>query len=79
MDYYSILDPLVQTSQYISIKFPLQLKIIKCATNQDSLLLATLWYHIEILFEFFYIYQNLQSCFVIKSVLLRRKHKEKLF
>ena len=43
--YYSILDPLGKRSQYISIKFPFinSLKIWKCATNQDSLLLAPLW------------------------------------
>ena len=35
-----------QRSQYISIKFPLinSLKILKCATNRDSPLLATLQY-----------------------------------
>ena len=45
--YYSILNSLGQRSQYISIKFPLHnsLKITKCATNQDRLvLLATLRY-----------------------------------
>ena len=38
---FSILELFVQRSQYISIKFSL-LKIWKCDTNQDILLLATL-------------------------------------
>jgi hypothetical protein len=44
--YYSILELYGQRSQYISIKFPLHkpLKIWKCATNRDRLLLATLRY-----------------------------------
>ena len=47
--YYSILDPFVQRSQYISIKFPLheQSKIIGYATNGDVLLLETLRYVIS--------------------------------
>ena len=42
--YYPILELFVQRSQYI--KFPLHkyLKILKCATNRNSLLLTTLWY-----------------------------------
>ena len=44
--YYSILNSFGQRSQYISIIFSLinSLKILKCATNQESLLLATLRY-----------------------------------
>ena len=41
--YYSMLYLFGQRSQYISIKFALH-KILKCATNRDSLLLATLRY-----------------------------------
>ena len=42
--YYSTLISLGEKSQYISIKFPFykSLKMLCCATNQDSLLLATL-------------------------------------
>ena len=42
--YYSIFELFDQRSQYISINFPLisLLKILGCATDQDSLLIATL-------------------------------------
>ena len=42
---YSILNSFGQMSQYISIKFPLhkQSEILKCAVNQDNLLLATFY------------------------------------
>ena len=55
--YYSILNSFVQRSQYISIKFPLHLKILKCATNQDSLLLATLRYELLLIWPSLYILQ----------------------
>ena len=45
--YYSILKCFGQRSQYINIKFQPFINskdILNCATNQDSSLLATLWY-----------------------------------
>ena len=47
---FSILDHFVQRSQYISIKTPFinSLKVLECATNQDSLLLETLRYLISV-------------------------------
>jgi hypothetical protein len=52
--YCSILNTFGQTSQYISIKLPFidSLKILICATNQDSLLLATLWHIISWILKF---------------------------
>ena len=46
LGYYSILDPLGQRSQYVSIIFLLHNKILECATNWDMLLLKTLRYAI---------------------------------
>ena len=46
--YYSILNSFGQRAS--NFPFINSLKILKCATNQDNLMLATLWY---VIFYFF--------------------------